>query len=111
MKKELIQELFEKFENACYINDDVECWSARELQIIFTYTEWRNFLKVIDKAKIACESSGVAVSDHFVDINKMVGLGSSSKREIEDIALTRYACYLVAQNGDPSKSEVAFAQT
>ena len=111
MKKELIWELFEKFEQACYLYKEVECWSARELQAIFGYTEWRNFLKVIDKAKIACESSGIAVSDHFVDINKMVDLGSGSQREIEDVALTRYACYLVAQNGDPGKTEVAFAQT
>ena len=111
MKKELIRELFEKFEQAAYILNGVECWSARELQSIFGYTEWRNFLKVIEKAKTACESSNVNVTNHFVDINKMVDLGSSSKREIEDIALTRYACYLVAQNGDPGKMEVAFAQT
>ena len=111
MKKELIRELFEKFEQACYIFNNVECWSARELQTIFNYAEWRNFLKVIEKAKTACESSGVGVSDHFVDINKMVDLGSGSERRIQDVALTRYACYLVAQNGDPGKSEVAFAQT
>jgi len=111
MKKELIRQLFEKFEQACYIFNNVECWSARELQTIFNYSEWRNFLKVIDKAKTACETSGTDVSYHFVDINKMVGLGSSAQREVQDIALTRYACYLVAQNGDPGKSEVAFAQT
>jgi DNA-damage-inducible protein D len=111
MKKELITELFEKFEQACYVFKDIECWSARELQQIFNYTEWRNFLKVIDKAKDACMNSGEALSDHFVDVNKMVGLGSRSQREVADIALTRYACYLIAQNGDPSKNEVAFAQT
>ena len=111
MKKELIDELFEKFEDACYIYKDVECWSARELQTIFAYTKWDNFFKVIEKAKKACESSGIEVSDHFADVGKMVDLGSGSQREIEDIALTRYACYLVAQNGDPAKSEVAFAQT
>ncbi|HLG33283.1 MAG TPA: DNA damage-inducible protein D [Bacteroidia bacterium] len=111
MKKALIQELFEKFEQACYIFNDVECWSARELQSIFNYTDWRNFLKVIDKAKIACETSGAEVSYHFVDINKMIDLAKGAQREIEDVALTRYACYLVAQNGDPGKSEVAFAQT
>ncbi len=111
MKKELINELFQKFEQACYIYNNVECWSARELQTIFNYTEWRNFLKVVEKAKTSCESSGVAVSDHFVDINKMISLAKGAQREVDDVALTRYACYLVAQNGDPAKSEVAFAQT
>ncbi|MBC7650375.1 MAG: DNA damage-inducible protein D [Deinococcales bacterium] len=111
MKQELINELFIKFEQACYLFKDVECWSARELQVIFNYAEWRNFLKVIDKAKEACNNAGEKLTDHFVDVNKMVVLGSGSQREIEDIALTRYACYLVAQNGDASKSSIAFAQT
>lgn len=111
MKKELIQELFQQFEQACYNFNNIECWSARELQEIFGYAKWDNFLKVIDKAKTSCESSGVAVNDHFADIGKMVAIGSGSERKIDDLALSRYACYLVAQNGDPSKSEVAFAQT
>ena len=111
MKSELILELFQKFEEASYTYQNVECWSARELQTIFNYGEWRNFFKVIEKAKIACESSGANVSYHFVDINKMIELAKGAQREIEDVALTRYACYLVAQNGDSSKSEVAFAQT
>ena len=111
MKKELILELFEKFEQACYIYNNVECWSARELQTILGYTKWENFYKVIEKAKMACKASGIEVSNHFPDIRKMVPLGSGSEREILDIALTRYACYLVAQNGDSGKSEVAFAQT
>ena len=111
MKKELIAELFERFEHACYDYKGIECWSARELQEIFNYAEWRNFLKVVEKAKEALENVGENVNDHFVDVNKMVPLGSGAERELQDVALTRYACYLVAQNGDPGKSEVAFAQT
>ena len=111
MKKELIIELFEKFEAACYLYKEIECWSARELQTILGYSEWRNFVKVIDKAKEACQNVGEQVINHFVDVNKMVGIGSDTKRQIKDVALTRYACYLVAQNGDAAKSEIAFAQT
>ena len=112
MKKELIDELFLKFEQACYFIENTECWSARELQIILGYADWRNFLNAIDKAKNACTGAGEHVEHHFVDVNKMVELGSGSQRRIEDIALTRYACYLIAQNGDPTKKpEIAFAQT
>ncbi len=111
MKKELIQELFLKFENASHLYDNIECWSARELQEILNYTKWDNFLKVIEKAKKACENAGGDVSDHFADISKMIDLAKGAQREISDIALTRYGCYLVAQNGDASKSEIAFAQT
>src|SRR5690349_9229169 len=111
MKMELVEELFRKFEEACYVYEDLECWSARELQEIFEYTEWRNFTKVVDKAKISCKAAGAAIEDHFVDINKMITLGSGAERELQDVALTRYACYLIAQNGDPEKQSVAFAQT
>ena len=111
MKKEQINELFLRFEEACYLFNDIECWSARELQTILGYTKWENFFKVIEKAKTACESSGIEVENHFPDVRKMVSLGSGSEREIHDVALTRYACYLIAQNGDASKSEIAFAQT
>jgi DNA-damage-inducible protein D len=111
MKKELIIELFEKFEQACYLYKEIECWSARDLQTIFGYAKWDNFYKVIEKAKTACETSGAEVSYHFADIGKMIDLAKGAQREIEDVALTRYGCYLVAQNGDPSKNEVAFAQT
>lgn len=111
MKKELVVELLQKFEQAAYDYQGVECWSARELQKVFNYSEWRNFLKAIDKAKVACDSARETVSDHFVDFNKMINLAKGAQRKIEDIALTRYACYLIAQNGDPAKSEIAFAQT
>ncbi|ASW75376.2 damage-inducible protein D [Chryseobacterium piperi] len=111
MKKELIEELFIKFENASHLYNDIECWSARDLQEILNYTKWDNFLKVIEKAKKACENVEEEVQNHFADIRKMVLIGSGSEREISDIALTRYGCYLVAQNGDASKTEIAFAQT
>jgi DNA-damage-inducible protein D len=111
MKKEQIQQLFEQFENACYDYKGIECWSARELQTILGYAKWDNFLNAVEKAKKACENAGGIVSDHFADVGKMVSLGSGSERQIDDIALTRYACYLVAQNGDAAKSEIAFAQT
>lgn len=111
MKKELIAELFAKFENKCYLYRNVECWSARDIQEILGYSKWSNFLNVIDKAKKSCDRAGENVSDHFADIGKMVSIGSDTQRAIHNIALTRYACYLVAQNGDAAKSEIAFAQT
>jgi DNA-damage-inducible protein D len=111
MQKEQISELFERFEKARHLLEGVECWSARDLQNVFNYSEWRNFAKVIDKARESCQNAGIPVPDHFVDINKMIELAKGAKRQVADIALTRYACYLIAQNGDPSKSEVALAQT
>lgn len=88
-----------------------EFWYARELQIALEYTEWRNFTKVIDKAKSACKGSETPVSDHFVDVNKMVNVGSGAEREINDIELSRYACYLIVQNGDPRKKVIALGQS
>ncbi|NQW29563.1 MAG: DNA damage-inducible protein D [Ignavibacteria bacterium] len=111
MKKEQIAELFEKFEAASAQIDEFQYWSSRALSELFGYADWRNFMNVVEKAKTACNNSGEKAENHFVDITKMVKIGSGSEREVVDIALTRYACYLVAQNGNPAKAEVAFAQT
>lgn len=92
-------------------NGTTEFWFARDLQDLLGYSEWRNFLKVIEKAKDSAHSVGATVQNHFVDVNKMVQIGSGAGRPIEDVMLTRYACYLVAQNGDPRKEAIAFAQT
>ena len=112
MKKDLIIDLFEKFEAACYLIEDTECWSARELQAILGYAKWNNFLNAVEKAKNACEAAGEKIEHHFADVGKMIELAKGAQRRIEDMALTRYACYLIAQNGDPTKKpEIAFAQT
>ena len=92
-------------------DENTEFWYARDLQVLLGYTDWRNFLKVIEKSRESARNAGAAVQNHFVDVNKMVSIGSGAERPIEDVMLTRYACYLIAQNGDPKKEEVAFAQS
>lgn len=100
------------FENIKHINENgEEFWYARDLQNALEYTEWRNFVKVINKAKEACSNSGMNAFDHFVDINKMVSIGSDAEREITDIKLSRYACYLIVENGDPRKEVIALGQS
>ncbi|MBA3722509.1 MAG: DNA damage-inducible protein D [Parachlamydiaceae bacterium] len=111
MKRAIINQLTKSFEDAVHVEQDIEYWMARDIQELLEYNEWRNFLNVIDKAKIACEKSLQNIENHFVDVNKMVKLGSGSDREIPDIMLSRYACYLIAQNGDPRKEAIAFAQS
>lgn len=88
-----------------------EFWYARDLQTVLDYSEWRNFENVIEKAKIACKGSGNTVTNHFVDVNKMVTVGSGADRKIEDIKLSRYGCYLIVMNGDPRKEVIAVGQT
>ncbi|MDO9155075.1 MAG: DNA damage-inducible protein D [Paludibacter sp.] len=110
MKTEEIIQLFAQFEAVASEYEGVECWSARELQNLLGYSKWENFEKVIQKAKDACRNAGELIENHFPDIRKMVEIGSNTERPVEDIALTRYACYLIAQNGDSRKEEIAFAQ-
>ena len=111
MEKTTIEKLNKSFEEYAYEQDGIEYWLARELQELLGYADWRNFLNAVNKAKESCETTGEAVSDHFVDVTKMVTIGSGAERKHDDIMLTRYACYLIAQNGDPKKEQIAFAQS
>jgi DNA-damage-inducible protein D len=113
MNREIVIRLHSSFESMVQTFPDAETefWCARDLQMLLGYAKWENFAKVIDKAITACQNSGYDPNDHFLGIRKMVDLGSGAKREIVDIGLTRYACYLIAQNGDPAKEQIAFAQT
>jgi DNA-damage-inducible protein D len=110
MKSEEIKALFAEFESASAEIESVECWSARELQKLLGYTQWRNFENIIDKAKEACQNAGENVSYHFADVSKTIAMPKNAEKEVNDFLLTRYACYLIAQNGDSRKVQIAFAQ-
>jgi len=112
MKKDIVYKLTENFEDLLNKTEDgIEFWLARDLQHLLGYGKWDNFQNVISKAKTACEIAGQVIADHFADVGKMVDIGSGAQKEIDDVMLTRFACYLIAQNGDPRKEQIAFAQT
>lgn len=113
IEKAKIAELKEKFDAILNTEEkeNVEFWYARDLQKQLGYKRWENFIEAIKKAMISCENAGITVEDHFRELTKMVVLGSGAKRNVQDYMLTRYACYLIAQNGDSKKEEIAFAQT
>lgn len=113
MKKEMLERLTNRFERIVQIEEDtgLEFWYARDLQNVLGYKQWKNFQNVIEKAISACDTFGADSEDHFVSGIRTISLGGNAERDISDIALTRYACYLIAQNGDSTKKEIAFAQT
>ena len=112
-EKSKLAELKEKFDSIINTEEKekIEYWYARDLQALLGYTQWRNFLEVMKKAMISCESADFTVSDHFAEVSKMIKLAKGAERKVQDYMLTRYACYLIAQNGDSKKEEIAFAQT
>ncbi len=111
MEKQIVTKLTKNFEEHVNKKDNLEFWFARDLQVLLGYTEWRNFLKAIERAKESCKSANQQISYHFADANKTIAMPKGATKEIKDYMLTRYACYLIAQNGDPRKQEIAFAQS
>jgi DNA-damage-inducible protein D len=109
---DLVSEEYKSFESIKRIREDgTEYWYARELAGVLQYSKWENFSKVIDRAMLACKNSGFVITDHFPEVRKMVEIGSETKRNIKDYELSRYACYLIVQNGDPRKEIIALGQT
>lgn len=111
MEKRAIEQYKKAFDDIRHEDDGVEFWNARELMLLLKYTKWQNFENIILKAEIACDNNGISVENHFAGVSKMVKLGSSAERNVKDYKLTRYACYLIAQNGDSRKEQIAFAQS
>ncbi len=112
MEKQVINKLTTNFEGSSHKTDEgIEFWLARDLQHLLGYDTWRSFFNAISKAKISCELSGQKISDHFADVSKTIEMPKNAQKEVDDLMLTRYACYLIAQNGDSRKQEIAFAQT
>ena len=111
MEKKTIEIYKKKFDDIRHEEEGVEFWCARELMELLEYVQWRNFEKIIEKPKITCENNGIIGTDHFAEVSKMVEIGSKAQRKLDDYLLTRYACYLIAENGDPRKEQIAFAQS
>ena len=110
MEKKTVEIYKKRFDDIRHEENGVEFWYARELMELLEYVQWRNFERTIEKAKISCKNNGVIVDDHFADVSKLVEIGSKTQRKLNDYMLTRYACYLIAENGDPRKEQIAFAQ-